>query len=160
MGPFVFALEPLLELRVRVEKAKQSEFAARARDLATERRELERLNVAQSVSMMALGRAALARPALELRLADQALRQLARAIDAQHHRCQEVQIALERSRGELVVASRERRVLEKLKERRRRSFDAEEARREELELDEGNARRHERRRRERIARAAVEGATR
>jgi hypothetical protein len=35
-------------------------------------------------------------------------------------------------------------VVEKIEARRRRVFEAQEARREELELDDGNARRHER----------------
>jgi flagellar biosynthesis chaperone FliJ len=54
--------------------------------------------------------------------------------------CEELNLACKRARDDLVAASRERRVVEKLKERRLRAFLAEEARRDELELDEANAR--------------------
>ncbi len=52
-------------------------------------------------------------------------------------------------RHDLVAAARERKVIEHLRERRRRAFEAEEARQEELELDESNARCRERAARDR-----------
>lgn len=66
------------------------------------------------------------------------------AIAAQLRRIAALQGDLEQRRRDLIAAARERRVIEKLGERRRRAFEAEEARREELELDETNARCRER----------------
>jgi flagellar biosynthesis chaperone FliJ len=53
-------------------------------------------------------------------------------------------VALDRAAQELRNANRERRVVEKLKARRLREFERAEARREELELQETNARSYER----------------
>ena len=60
------------------------------------------------------------------------------AIAAQIRRIAELQGDLEQKRHSLVAAARDRKVIEKLGERRRRAFDADEARWEELELDERN----------------------
>lgn len=51
----------------------------------------------------------------------------------------DAQRRLERLREELIVARRDRRVIEKLYERRRKAYEAELARNEEIELDEANA---------------------
>ncbi len=59
-------------------------------------------------------------------------------------RANELEAAVAAARDAFVDASRERRVIETIKERLRRAFDAEAARREELELDDANARRRER----------------
>lgn len=155
---FAFGLQPLLELRARVEEEKQRDFAARRRALDASRHEIDRLVKARQRCTKELAESARARSPVDLRLRDAHLRYLERAIGAQRGRTVELSGECDRSREELIAASRERRVIEKLKERQRRLFEAEEARREELELDDGNARRHERAARERLARAQAERA--
>jgi flagellar protein FliJ len=150
---FAFGLQPLLDLRARVEEEKQRDFAACRRALDASRHEVERLAKARQRCTKELAESARARSAVDLRLRDAHLRYLERAVDAQRRRAVELQADCERSRQELMAASRERRVIEKLKERQRILFEAEEARREELELEDANARRHERAARERRARA-------
>jgi flagellar export protein FliJ len=54
----------------------------------------------------------------------------------------ERRVALDRARNELLEASKEKKVVEKLKERRREAHALEEQRMEQKELDDGNARRY------------------
>ena len=81
-------------------------------------------------------------PPAALRLRDAHLRSLESALDRQRGRLVELEAAYERAREELMSASRERRVIERLKERRQCAFEAEQMRREALELDDANARRY------------------
>jgi flagellar biosynthesis chaperone FliJ len=127
---FEFRLEPLLEARTRAVEARRRElFACRHRLAACEER------------LSRIAREPLTLTAFDLRCRDGLLRRV-RTLD------RACAFALEA----LALATRDRRVVETLKERRRRAFEAEEARREELELDEANARRHERASRKRVAR--------
>lgn len=127
---FEFRLEPLLEVRNRIEQARERDlFAARRRLDECETR-IRQLGTARGVRLHAA----------DVRLRDAYLR-----------RANELEAAVAAARDALVEASRERRVIETLKERLRRAFDAEAARREELELDDANARRRERARRKRVA---------
>jgi flagellar protein FliJ len=155
---FRFALQPLLEWRTQTEHEKQREFAARRRDLDECASELERLIDMRRHGMNQLAASARASPAVELRLRDAHLRGLVVAIEAARIRHAQLAAECERAREELIAASRERRVVERLRERRHRAFGAEEARRDELELDEANARSHERRLRERRASHQAESA--
>jgi flagellar protein FliJ len=139
---FEFRLEPLLESRKRIEEEKRRSFAACLRALDECAREAGRLDVLRAGC----------RDAADLRLRDAYLRRLdgrSEALEARH--CA-LAAELDRTQEELAAASRERRLIEKLKERRRRAFDAQEARRDALELDDANARRHERALRKRVAR--------
>jgi flagellar biosynthesis chaperone FliJ len=114
---FRFSLQPLLDRRAEIENEYRRQVAAARGALDEARGALERLMAAVA-----------AKPYLDA------------AIAAQLRRIAELQGGLERKRRDLVAAARERKVIEKLRERRRRAFEAEEARREELELDETNAR--------------------
>ncbi len=114
---FRFSLQPLLDRRVEIEDEYRRQVAAARGALDEARAALERLMAAVA-----------AKPYLDA------------AIAAQLRRIAELQGGLERKRHDLVAAARERKVIEKLRERRRRAFAAEEAQREELELDETNAR--------------------
>jgi flagellar biosynthesis chaperone FliJ len=126
MPRFRFALAPLLERRARVEEERKEIFALRQRAYDDVVRKLGQL-----------GRQLAAGP-----YADHALlRFLARAIETQAGLVAQRRAALECARRELMEASRARRMLEKLQERRRRAFEADQSRLEELELDEANARR-------------------
>jgi flagellar protein FliJ len=143
---FEFRLQPLLDARKRAEEEKQRNFASRRRALEENQEELDRLSRARRCEMKAL------------RLRGEELSYLDDAQQAQRRRRAGLEAAYERAREELIAASRERRILEKLKERWRRAYDSENARQEALELDDANARRHERGVRNRLAAARLERA--
>lgn len=124
--PFRFRLQPLLDLRRRAEQQKRHAY-----ELARRRRD-ENLSDLDSFYRMLGDRVRQSGNAVELA-------QLDALITARRRLTQSVDAALERARGELVEASRERRVLDKLRERRKRAYDVEQARCEEMEIDEGNA---------------------
>jgi flagellar FliJ protein len=140
---FEFRLEPLLEHRKSMEEKKRRDYAACRRAEDESKGEIGALADAHLRSMKRLGGAAFTQSAADLRLRDAYLRSLQNAMNREWLRCEELDFACERARDDLVAASRERRVVEKLKERRLRAFLTEEARRDELELDEANARCHE-----------------
>jgi len=123
---FRFSLQPLLDRKAAIENEHRGQVAAARRALDEARAALEGLMAAVA-----------AQPYLDGTVA------------AQLRRIAELQGDLERKRHDLVAAARERKVIEHLRERRRRAFEAEEAQREELELDESNARCHERATRDR-----------
>jgi flagellar protein FliJ len=152
---FEFSLQPLLDRRKRIEEARQRDFVRSRRALADCAEELEALIEVRRRSARELSDAAHASPATELALRDRHLVAVEASIAAQRRRRAELETACERARDELIAASRERRVIEKLEARRRAAFDTERMRREELELDEGNARRRERDARERRAERAA-----
>jgi flagellar protein FliJ len=155
---FRFSLQPLLDWRARVEEEKQRDFAAARRLHAQSVDELQRLADAYRRCAKQLAAAALTEESTNLRLRDSYLRFLDAAMARERSRRAELSAACDRARDQLVCASRERRAIEKLKERRLRDFEAEEARRQELEIDEQNARSHERRTRERLVVGRAESA--
>jgi flagellar FliJ protein len=122
---FHFGLQPLLDRRKRIEETKQQAYAARRRELDQHADQTERLNGALASAARGSG------PAAPLAYLDGAIR-------AQRRRIAELEAPLEHARQELIAASRDRRVIEKLLERRRRAFEALRARREERELDDAN----------------------
>jgi flagellar export protein FliJ len=144
MPAFHFPLQPLLDWRKHREKEKQRIFAARraARDEALH--EVARFSGALTDCTRRLFASTGTQPVAHLRLHDSHLGYLQRALEEQRRRAVELHAAFERAGEELVAAGRERRVLEMLEQRRRRAFDEEVTRREELEIDDGNARRYER----------------
>ena len=141
---FRFGLQPLLDWRARVEEEKQRDFTASRRLLEDCERELEDLSAVYALCARRLAASAGAQRAADLRVGDSWLLCLRSAMEGERSRRGRLQRACDQARNALIAASRERRVIEKLKERRRREFDAAEARREELEIDECNAGRHER----------------
>lgn len=149
---FPFALQPVLDARQRAEDEKMQELARRRRALDESDRELERIAGARDRCMNALAESAYGCAAVDLRVRDAHLRRLDAAFAEESLRRGELLAAWEPARDALLAARRARRTLERLKERRRQAFAAEEARREEAELDESNARAYDRARRERQAR--------
>ena len=138
---FKFSLQPVLEQRRRVEEEKQQVVAQRQRELDRSEAELKRLNDDFRSSSESLRTNHRALDGEQLRLHYAHLQFLDRAITAQIRVVAERRVALDRARNDLLEASKERKVVEKLKERRHEAFVAEELRIEQNELDDGNARR-------------------
>jgi flagellar FliJ protein len=155
---FEFRLQPLLDWRKRIEAEKQREFAACRRVLEECIAEIEWLRDARRRCGAALAASAATRPATELRLHDAYLRAIDAALAQERRRRAKLESVWRRARDELIAATRGCRVIEKLKERLRGRLQAEEARRDELALDDANARRHERAVRERLAQRRAESA--
>lgn len=112
---FRFSLQPLLERNRRIEEDRRHAFAAAQRTLDDAREELQTLIHAVATH-----------PYLDA------------AVAAQLCRIADLQAARESARQDFVAAARDRRVVEKLRERRLRAFESAAARSEELELDESN----------------------
>lgn len=140
-GRFEFRLQPLLERRKRVEQEKECAFAACRRTANESAAELARLVAAYCDAMLALAACAQRRGGAELRFLDERLRALDEAIADERERQAGFDAACDRARNEFVEARRERRVVERLRQRRLEEHEAAACRREELELDEANARR-------------------
>jgi flagellar FliJ protein len=144
MKKFLFTLQPVLDQRQRIEDEKQQIVAQRHRSLDEAESELKRLNEEFRQSSERLRSAHRDLNAEDLRLHYAHLSFLDRTIVAQIHIVAERRVALDRARTDLLAASKERKVVEKLKERRREAHVAEAARLEQYALDDSNARRHAR----------------
>ena len=106
------------------------------------KRELDRLDGEFRASSSRLQTEHKKYDAEELRLHYAHVQFLDRAIVAQIRTLAERRIALDRSREELLAASKDRKVVDKLKERRHDAYVSEELRIEQNELDDGNARQY------------------
>lgn len=137
---FSFTLQPVLDHRKRIEDQKQQSLATRQQAWEDARRELDRLNDEFRSNSRELRERHNAFDVEELRLRYAHLQFLDRMIDAQIKVVAERQVALDRARKELIAASKNRKVVDKLKERRKLAYTAEELRFEQIELDDGNAR--------------------
>jgi len=141
---FRFALQPVLEQRERVENDLKAALAARQRDLDAAQAELaglDRRYRAQSEMLRGEHRTLTAE---DLRLHYAHVAFLDRAIDAQLGVVAARRAEMERARAALLEASKERKAVEKLRERRRDAHAEEERRVEQNDLDDANARRHSR----------------
>ena len=145
MKRFVFTLQPVLEHRKRNEDEKQQVVAARLRELEESEAALKGLNdeFKANSDMLRASHKGLDAESLRRHYAHGQF--LDRCIVAQIRVVAERRVALERARGELLTATKERKVVDKLKERRYQAHRAEEQRIEQNELDDGNARRYGRR---------------
>jgi flagellar protein FliJ len=142
MKRFRFTLQPVLDQRKRVEDEKQVVVAARKRELDQAEAELTRLNEEFRMHTTALSAGHARYETRELQGTYAHLAFLDRCIVAQIRVVAERRVALDRARNDLLAASREKKVVEKLKERRREAFVLEEQRIEQNELDDSNARRY------------------
>jgi flagellar protein FliJ len=140
---FRFFLQPMLDRCARVEEEKKQVLGQRRLDYERAARELGYLSDTLRSCAAELRECVRTLSTADLRAHDSHLQFLGRAVGTQARLLAERHSALERASQELTNASKERKVLEKLKERRRRAFDAREFRLEELELDDANARCHE-----------------
>lgn len=139
---FKFPLQPVLDQRQKIEDQKMQVVALRQRAHDDAQRELERLNTDFNDATRELREQHKSLSADALRLHYAHLQFLDRSIIAQIRVLAERKVMLERARQELLAASKDRKVVEKLKERRHEAYVAEEQRQEQLALDDGNARRH------------------
>lgn len=141
MKKFVFTLAPVLEQRKRLEEEKQLVVAARKRELDQAEGELVRLNEEFRTHSNRLRDEHAALDFGELQMIYAHLQFVDRCTVAQIQIVAERRVALDRARAELLAASKEKKVVEKLRERRKEAFDLEVQRVEQKELDDGNARR-------------------
>jgi flagellar FliJ protein len=141
MRKFKFSLEPVLDQRERIEDEKQQIFAARQRELLEAEQELARLNgdFKRFSTRLRDDHASLATEELRWHYAH--LEYLDRCITMQHAVISQRRTAVERARIDLVEASKERKVMEKLKDKRLQEHRAREASFEQKELDDANNRR-------------------
>jgi flagellar FliJ protein len=144
MGRFVFTLQPVLAHRERIESERQVVFAAAAARLRDEeeiraefvaRREAMRLRLRTRHHEM---------DADELRASYAHCDFLDRAILAQSVVVQEARGVVEAERARLIDATKDKKILETLKDHRREAFDVEAAALEQRETDDINARRFDR----------------
>lgn len=141
MRRFAFALQPVLDHRKRIEDEKQLVVAARKRALDEAERELARLNEEFRKHALMLREQHRELQTSDLQCIYAHLQFLDRCIVAQIRIVAERRVAVDRARADLLAASKEKKVVEKLKERRREAFVKEEQRVEQKEFDDGNARR-------------------
>lgn len=142
MAKFKFALEPVLDHRERIEDEKLQVFAARQRELKAAEDELARLNAEFKRYSAVLREDHATLTSEELRRHYAHLEYVDRCIVMQHSLVFQRRSALERARVDLVEASKDRKVLEKLKDRRLEEHQALEAAQEQKDLDDTNNRRH------------------
>ncbi len=144
MKKFRFTLQPVLEHRQRIEDDFKVALGARRRELAVAQAELDRLTERYREHSEMLRGEHRSLSAEDLRLHYAHIAFLDRAIDAQRAVVAARAATVDRARAEVLEASKERKAVEKLKERRGEAHAEEERRVEQNELDDSNARRHAR----------------
>ncbi len=142
MGRFVFSLEAVLGYRKRLEEEELLRFSERNRELVLAQTELARLNdeFRRQTSELREDHRSFGAEDLSLRYAH--LQFLDRSIDAQLRTVEERRLAVEEARGRLTEVRKNRKVVDRLRERREDEFIAEELRRDQKELDDVNGRSH------------------
>ena len=144
MPKFKFALEPVLDLRERMEDEKQQVLAERRRELKDAEDELARLNGEFKRYSIVLREDHAGLSSEELRWHYAHLEYLDRCMTMQHGIIFQRRAAVERARADLVDASKDRKVIEKLKDRRFEEHQALQAAQEQKDLDDTNNRRQSR----------------
>lgn len=140
MRRFKFALKPVLDHRERIEDEKQQALALRMQELQKAQGELARLDAEFrrfSVRLRSEHRTLALR---DLRTHYAHLEYLDRRITAQHLVIAQCRKAVDRAREEVLAASKDRKVIERLKDKRFEEHRASEAYLEQRELDDANAR--------------------
>src|SRR5579872_6307270 len=142
MPRFVFRLDPVLRQRERVEEAKKQLLAAAQRKLA----EAETQRQALRTRRESIARELISRhkdlDGETLRLTYAHLDFLARELSSADFQVAICAQAVDEARAVLVRATKDRKILDRLRERQREAFELEQARIEQRELDDANARRH------------------
>ena len=141
MKKFAFSLRPLLEMRERAEEEKQLALAARERELQAAKDELARLNATFKSVSAALRDRHKDLGANELRAHYAHLQFMDRAMVMQHAVIANAQRMVDAARAELMQASKDRKVIDTLRERRLSEHNELVAAEEQKELDDSNNRR-------------------
>jgi flagellar biosynthesis chaperone FliJ len=123
MSRFRFRLQPVLDVRERVQDERQRDLALKKRDLVEAETALAALEADRDDQRAALVRGH-------------------RAIEDQAVRVSACGDEVDRAKAKLVAANTDRKVLETLRTRRRDAFNAEVAQAEQREVDDQNARRY------------------
>ncbi len=141
MRKFRFTLEPVLDHRERIEDEKQQIFAGRQNELRAAEAELARLNGDFKRFSTALRDDHASLSSDELRWHYAHLEYLDRCIVMQHATITQRRAAVDRARADLIGASKDRKVIEKLKDKKFDEYRASVAQAEQAELDDSNNRR-------------------
>jgi flagellar FliJ protein len=141
VAKFKFTLEPVLDHRGRIEEEKQQVLAERLRELKAAEDELARLNGEFKRYSTALREDHAKLSCDELRWHYAHLEYVDRCMTMQHGVILQRRTAVERARQDLIAASKERKVIEKLKDRRFEEYQALQAAAHQKDLDDTNNRR-------------------
>lgn len=137
---FAFVLEPLLAQRKDTEERHRVVVATRARAFELANAALEALSAQHRQYQELLAGDRRSREVETLRIHYAHLEALERQLEGARHVLERRRIDVEAARVGLRAAAKERKVLEKLKERRFREYAAKQARTQALEFDDANAR--------------------
>ena len=145
MPTFKFRLQPVLSWRERIEQQKQTAMAAAMRSLGGAKQRLAELEFSYVTEAETLRRGHSKFDVDALRHHYAHLEYLTREIKDQQVRVAACEAEVEQARHILITASRDRKVIERLKVRKREAYNADLAAGEQKEADDGNARRYSRR---------------
>jgi flagellar FliJ protein len=144
MAKFAFRLQPVLGHRQRLEDEQQLVFAAALADLRAAEAVRDGHIAERRAMHERLRRHHGEMDVVELRASYAHCDFLDRSIVAQEAVIKEKVVVVDRERVELVAKSKDKKILEVLKERRRETFEAEVSAAEQQEGDEINSRRYDR----------------
>ncbi len=140
MARFKFRLEKVLEVRRRKEEEKEKELASLKKELRREEEFLEKLRKETSLIAERIGAFQKVDDESlnleELRREYDYLEVLRNKITRHLNTVEKLMIKIEEKRKELIEASKERKIMEKLKDKQYRKFRSEEERKERKVLDE------------------------
>lgn len=119
MKPFRFRFDKVLHVRETREKSSRSRFAVALRAWRSAEKALERARADHRDALEAMAAARAGSSVSEVLLLEPGIRATERRLHVQAERTQEAAQEASRRREDLVVATRARRVVEKLRERRR-----------------------------------------
>jgi flagellar FliJ protein len=142
MSRFRFRLQPVLDVRERIQDERQRELALKRRELEEAETVLTALDTDRHEKREALTRDHRSFGADDLRATYAYLAYLDRAIEDQAVRIAACNDEVVRAQTQLVAANTDRKVLETLRTRRHEAFTADAALVEQRELDDQNARRY------------------
>jgi flagellar protein FliJ len=138
---FRFRLDPVLDLRTRVEERKQLAVSAAERALRDEQVRLDALGAEYAETSRRVREQHRALDGQGLYAAYVRIEFVSRQMTLQHEAIKRAGATLARARAELLAASRDRKAIETLKTRKREAYDLSLRQREQHELDEANLRR-------------------
>jgi flagellar FliJ protein len=142
MSRFRFKLQPVLDLRKRIQDERQRELARKRTELAEAEAVLAALEADRQAQREALMRDHRAFDVDALRATYAHLAYLDRAIEDQRVRVAACIDEVERAQAKLVAANTDRKVLETLRTRRYEAFSTDAEQHEQRETDDQNARRY------------------